>query len=239
MKHLLKLSLVAALGIVSAVNANAKIINAYAPSLWGHYDKNGYAHVLDAPTKHNAYKVESIKNADGTYTINIDRGTSWAQSFKLEVTTDDVHFLDVNGDDYVDILVGPAASRTMSTVILSEGWGGHLVATEDEPSLNGQLIIGGERGSNEYNLISKGSGSYCSDYYRIYNWNNKKANVTETLIVISDPQVYKDYGVKCKYTVVKGDGNSDKLKKIKETNKLNKLPKKWQHIIESFDALNP
>lgn len=238
MKRFLKLSLVAALGIISAINAYAKIINAYAPTLWAQYDKNGYVNVLDAPTKHKAYNVESIKNADGTFTINIDRGTSRAQSFKLEVTTDDVHFLDVNNDDYVDIIVGPAASRTMSTVILSEGWGGHLVATEDEPSLNGQLIFGGKLGSNDYNLVSMGSGSYCSDYYRIYNWDNKKANVTETLIVISDPQAYKDYGVKCKYTVVKGDSNSAKLKKIKETNKLNKLPKKWQNIIESFDALN-
>ena len=238
MKHFLQLSLVAALSIVSVINAYAKINNEYAPYLWGQYDKNGYANVLDAPTEHKAYKVESVENADGSFTININKGTSWAQSFRLEVTTGDVHFLDVNNDDYVDILVGPAASRTLSTVILSDGWGGHLVATEDEPSLNGQLLIGGELGK-EYNLVSKGSGSYCSDYYRIYNWDNKKANVTETLIVISDPQVYKEYGVKCKYTVVKGDANNAKPKKLKETDKLNKLPKKWQHIIESFDALNP
>jgi hypothetical protein len=237
MKPVLKLSLAAILLIASLVTASAKINNVFAPSLWGPYDKNGFANVLNAPSSHPAFDVQSVENDDGSFTLNIYRGSSLSQSFRHEATTGDIHLLDVNHDDYVDILVGPASPRTWSTVFLSAPLGGKFIQTEEEPSLNGHMLI---KGNGKHQLVTKGSSSYCSDYYNIYSWEDNKPTVDEMLIVISDPSAYKEYGVTTKYTLVKGGDYSSPQSVgavLKRTNKLKKLPKQWQEIIESFDNL--
>ena len=97
--------------------------------------------------------------------------------------------------------------------------------------LNGTILV---NPSKKF-LVSLGSGSYCSEYYTRYAWVGNRLVTTETLIEITDPKAYKEYGVNRRYTIVKGN-NLDNIahnKKL-ETNKKSKLPVEWRSIIASF-----
>jgi hypothetical protein len=130
----------------------------------------------------------------------------------------------------MDIFVGPAAPRNYSTILLKDDKSGEFVPMEGEV-LNGTILV---NPSKKF-LVSIGSGSYCSEYYTRYVWQGNRLVVTEILVEINDPKAYKEYGVKRRYTIVKGN-NLDNIaaNKTVETNKKSKLPAEWRAIIASF-----
>ena len=153
-----------------------------------------------------------------------------SQTFNLEVTSGDLYYLDANFDGNMDILVGPAASRNYSTILLWDDTKGEFVPMEGD-YLNGNFMVN----PSKKILVGQGSGSYCSEYYTCYVWQGNRLVTTETLIEINDPNAYKEYGVTRRYTVVKGD-NLDNIaanKKV-QTNKKSKLPAEWRTILKEY-----
>lgn len=193
-------------------------------------DKRGFYNVVECPTSLSFIKATSEQQDDGSHKVSIYRGRTLAQTFNLEVTSDDLYYLDANFDGNMDIFVGPAASRNYSTILLWDDNKGEFVPMEGDV-LNGTILVS----PNKKFLVSLGSGSYCSEYYTRYIWEGNRLVTTETLIEITDPKAYKEYGVKHRYTVVKGN-NLDNIaanKKV-ETSKKSKLPAEWRSIIVSF-----
>ena len=193
-------------------------------------DKHGFYNVVDCPTSLSFIKATSESQYDGSYKVSIYRGRTLAQTFNLEVTSDDLYYLDANFDSNMDIFVGPAASRNYSTILLWDDNKGEFAPMEGDV-LNGTILVN----PSKKLLVSLGSGSYCSEYYTRYAWVGNRLVTTETLIEITDPKAYKEYGVNRRYTIVKGN-NLDNIahnKKL-ETNKKSKLPAEWRSIIASF-----
>ena len=193
-------------------------------------DKRGFYNVVDCPTSLSFIKAASEQQDGGTYKVSIYRGRELAQTFDLDVTSGDLYYLDANFDGNIDIFVGPAASRNYSTILLWDDKSGEFVPMEGEV-LNGTILVN----PGKKFLVSLGSGSYCSEYYTRYTWQGNRLVATETLVEINDPKAYKEYGVKRRYTVVKG-ANLDNIaanKKV-ETNKKSSLPSEWRVIIASF-----
>lgn len=193
-------------------------------------DKYGFYNVVDCPTSLSFIKATSESQDDDTYKVSIYRGRELAQSFNLDVTSDDLYYLDANFDGNMDIFVGPAAPRNFSTILLWDEKSGGFVPMEGDV-LNGTILVH----PGKKFLVSLGSGSYCSEYYTRYTWQGNRLVTTETLVEINDPKAYKEYGVKRRYTVVKGT-NLDNIaanKKV-ETSKKSKLPFEWRTIIASF-----
>ncbi|MBQ9586038.1 MAG: hypothetical protein IJR20_08600 [Muribaculaceae bacterium] len=193
-------------------------------------DKHGFYSVVDCPTSLSFIKASTEEQDDGSYNVNIYRGKELSQTFNLEVTSGDLYYLDANFDGSMDILVGPAASRNYSTILLWDDKKGEFIPMEGSV-LNGNMLVN----PSKKILVSQGSGSYCSEYYTIYKWKGNKLITSETLVEITDSKAYKEYGVKRHYTVVKGD-NLDKIatnKKL-ETNKKSKLPTEWRNILSAF-----
>ena len=194
-------------------------------------DKRGFYSITDCPTSLSFIKAATEKQDDGSYKVNIYRGRELSQTFDFEVTSGDLYYLDANFDGNMDILVGPAASRNYSTILLWNDKKGEFVQMEGSEYLNGNFIV---NPSKKF-LVGQGSASYCSEYYTRYTWQGNKLVATETLVEINDPKAYKEYGVKRRYTIVKGD-KIDKIaanKKL-ETNKKSKLPSEWRTILASF-----
>ncbi len=193
-------------------------------------DKRGFYNVVDCPTSLSFIKASSEEQDDGNYKVNIYRGRELAQTFSFEVTSGDFYYLDANFDGNMDILVGPAASRNYSTILLWDDNKGEFVPMEGNP-LNGNFLVN----PGKKFLVGQGSGSYCSEYYTRYTWQGNRLVATESLIEITDPKAYREYGVKRRYTVVEGD-NFDNVaanKKI-ETNKKSQLPAQWRTILASY-----
>ena len=194
-------------------------------------DKRGFYSITDCPTSLSFIKAATEKQDDGSYKVNIYRGRELSQTFDFEVTSGDLYYLDANFDGNMDILVGPAASRNYSTILLWNDKKGEFVQMEGSEYLNGNFIV---NPSKKF-LVGQGSASYCSEYYTRYTWQGNKLVATETLVEINDPKAYKEYGVKRRYTIVKGD-KVDKIaanKKL-ETSKKSKLPSEWRTILASF-----
>lgn len=201
-----------------------------SPSLQPKTDKRGFYNVVDCPTSLSFIKAISEQQKDDTYKVSIYRGRELAQTLYLDVTGGDLYYLDANFDGIMDIFVGPAAPRNYSTILLCDDNSGEFEPIEGEV-LNGTILV---NPSKKF-LVSLGSGSYCSEYYTRYTWEGNRLVTTETLVEINDPKSYKEYGVKRRYTVVKGN-NLDKISSHKtfETNKKSKLPAEWRNIIASF-----
>jgi hypothetical protein len=193
-------------------------------------DKCGFYNVVDCPTSLSFIKASSEQQDDGSYNVSIYRGRTLSQNFNLEVTSDDLYYLDANFDGNMDIFVGPAASRNYSTILLWDDNEGEFVPMEGDV-LNGTILVN----PNKKFLVSLGSGSYCSEYYTRYTWEGNRLVITETLVEITDPKAYKEYGVNRRYTIVKGNNlNNIAANKKVETNKKSKLPAEWRSIIASF-----
>lgn len=193
-------------------------------------DKNGFYCIVDCPTSLSFIKAATEQQEDGSYNVNIYRGRELSQTFNFEVTSGDLYYLDANFDGNMDILVGPAASRNYSTILLWNDKKGEFVPMEDG-YLNGNFIVN----PGKKFLVGQGSGSYCSEYYTRYTWQGNRLVATETLVEITDPKAYKEYGVNRRYTLVKGDipNNIGANKKV-ETNKKSKLPAEWRTILTEF-----
>ena len=193
-------------------------------------DKRGFYSLVDCPTSLSFIKVASEEQEDGSYKVSIYRGRELSQTFNFEVTSSDLYYLDANFDGYMDILVGPAASRNYSTILLWNDKMGEFVPMNGD-YLNGNFIVN----PSKKILVDQGSASYCSEYYTRYEWQGNRLVPTETLIEINDPNAYKEYGVKRRYTVVKGDNyNNIAANKKVETNKKSKLPAEWRTILAEF-----
>lgn len=195
-------------------------------------DKHGFYNITDCPTSLSFIKATSQQQEEGTYNVSIYRGRELAQTFSLEVTSGDLYYLDANFDGNMDILAGPAASRNCSTILLWDDGKGEFVQMEgDMYMLNGDFLVN----PGKKFLVGAGSGSYCSQYYTRYVWKGNRLVATESLIEITDPNAYKEYGVNRRYTVIKGN-NYDKIAANKKvaTNKKSQLPAEWRTILASY-----
>lgn len=194
-------------------------------------DKYGFYSVQNTPTSVAFIKAATQQNDDGTYTVNIYRGRELSQSIVCEVTSGDLHYFDANFDGNLDIMVGPAESRNYNTILLWNDKLGEFEPMQGEP-LNGYFIVDPKRKQ----LLSIGSSSYCSMYYELMQWKGNKLVTVESLIDISDPIVYYEYGVSKHYTIIKG-GDYSKIKgNIKlQTNKWSSLPLEWRNRIDAYE----
>ena len=193
-------------------------------------DKHGFYNITDCPRSLSFIKATSQQQEEGTYNVSIYRGRELAQSFSLEVTSGDLYYLDANFDGNMDILAGPAASRNCSTILLWDDGMGEFVQMDGD-YLNGNFLVNPSRKM----LVSEGAGSYCSQYYTRYVWKGNRLVATESLIEITDPNAYKEYGVNRRYTVIKGN-NYNKIAANKKvaTNKKSQLPAEWRTILASY-----
>lgn len=220
--------IIAFIAIVAWGNMAAK---SGAASLHPKTDKHGFYNILDCPTTLSFIKATTEEQNDGSYNVTIYRGRDVSQTFYIEdVTSGDLYYLDANFDGSIDILVGPATSRNYSTILLWDDEIGEFVPMEGD-YLNGNFLVN----PSKKLLVGQGSASYCSEYYTRYIWNGNRLVPTEILIEINDPKAYKEYGVKRRYTIVKGD-NLDNIAGNKkfETNKKSKLPAEWRTILDSY-----
>jgi len=197
-------------------------------------DKNGFYKVLDCSTTPSYFKATSEQNEDGSYNVKIYHGRQLAQTIKCDVTGKELYFLDANFDGNLDIVVGPATARNYSTILLWSDKKNEFVPTGVE--LNGYFLVN-HKAKMWVGLSSNGASS---TYYTKYIWKGNKLEVSETLMEFSDPKEYADYGVTTKYTLIKGDDyySPASVGCVKQrTNKRVKLPKDWQHILNSFDKM--
>ena len=190
----------------------------------------------DKKVKLTALSFEGLSQSDERFLLkkfHLAQGDSLDTELAEHITTSmrvDLYYLDANFDGNMDILVGPAASRNYSTILLWDDNKGEFVPMEGNP-LNGNFLVN----PGKKFLVGQGSGSYCSEYYTRYTWQGNRLVATESLIEITDPKAYREYGVKRRYTVVEGD-NFDNVaanKKI-ETNKKSQLPAQWRTILASY-----
>ena len=222
MKHFI---ILAAIAIAMSGDFTASGQTAPCPAT----DKYGFYSVSDCPTSLSFIKASTEEQEDGSYNVNIYRGRELAQTINCEATSGTLHYFDANFDGNIDIMVGPAASRNYSTILLWDDEKHEFVA--DEGTINGNLLVNPKKKF----IAGQGSGSYCSEYYTRYIWHGNKLMPVETLVEINDPKAYAEYGVKCRYTIVVSD-NCDNIKanKTYETNKKSKLPKEWLIILAAY-----
>lgn len=221
----------AILAISIAMLSNAAAQNAFhAPT-----DKNGYYSVLSCPTSPSYFSATTELNEDdGSYNVNIYHGRQLAQSINCDVTGGELHFLDANFDGNLDIVVGPATARNYSTILLWSDAKQEFVETGLE--LNGYFLVN----PKSKTWVEMSSNGASSTFYTIYGWKGSELEVTESLMVFSNPSEYADYGVTTKYTLIKGNDyySTQSVGAVKKrTNQLSKLPKQWQQIIDSFDNM--
>ena len=172
-------------------------------------DKYGFYSVQSTPTSVAFIKASTEENEDGSRTVNIYRGRELAQSIVCDVTSGDLHFFDANFDGNLDIMVGPAESRNYSYFMVDP---------------------------KRKQLISVGSSSYCSMYYEVLQWKGKKLVAVESLIEISDPTAYGEYGVSRRYTIIKGN-NFEKIKANLKSQvaKRSALPQLWKNRLNAYE----
>lgn len=195
-------------------------------------DKYGFYSVQSTPTSVAFIKAATEENENGSRTVNIYRGRELAQSIVCDVTSGDLHFFDANFDGNLDIMVGPAESRNYSTILLWDDARGEFVAMEQSEPLNGYFMVDPKRKQ----LISVGSSSYCSMYYEVLQWKGKKLVAVESLIEISDPTAYGEYGVSRRYTIIKGN-NFEKIKANLKSQvaKRSALPQLWKNRLNAYE----
>ena len=196
-------------------------------------NKYGFYNVLNCPTSSSSIKATTEEKDDEGYNVNIYRGQTLAQTILCEdVTSGDVHDFDANFDGNLDIIVGPAASRNCSIILLWNEKDGKFEKMSETEGLNGNLLVNPKKKI----IVSQASGSYCSEYYTKYIWQGNRLIPTETLIEILDPKAYSEYGVKHRYTIIVGaDEDNISSSKTLETDKKAKLPLEWRQIINSYD----
>lgn len=223
-----KVLLIASLAIIAISNMAAQNKSA---SLQPKTDRHGFYSIQDCPTSLSFIKATSEEQNDGSYCVTIYRGREVSQTIYIDdVTSGDLYYLDANFDGSIDILVGPATSRNYSTILLWDNNIGEFAPMEGG-CLNGNFLVN----PNKKFLVGQGSASYCSEYYTRYTWKGNQLVPTEILVEINDSKAYKEYGVKRRYTLVKGD-NLDNIaanKKL-ETNKKSKLPSEWRTILDAY-----
>ena len=200
-------------------------------------DANGYYNVISAPKINIKYRAQSTQNEDGSYTTKIYKGKKLLQTLKHETTSGEVRFIDMNFDGEVDLFVGPPAARNYSTIYLYNKKKGNFAPSQRE-LLNGYILVNDKK----KNFVSMSSDGAISTYYQLYTWKGNKLVPSEGLMVFTDPNEYTNYGVQTKYTLLNGPIDNyyspEGVGCVRmRTNKLSKLPKQWQQIINSFDNM--
>ena len=214
-------------------NAGVKGLNNLVIAFNHKTDANGYYSLLDCPREHSNLQVK-VTPSDGDYDVNIYMLGKLLNSFKCSATGTDVRFVDANFDGYYDIFVGPASSRNYSQLYLWDPQKMNYYHAQSTDDLNGVFLLN----PSKKQWVSRGSSSYCSMYYTIFSWKNGKEIDHETLVEITDPLAYPEYGVKKRYTIFSGDGSDTKTARKKlDTNQKSKLPKEWRKIFDSYDRL--
>lgn len=144
----------------------------------------------------------------------------------LVATGDDapIFFLDANFDGLTDIFIGPGESRTYSSLLIWEPASkqfrriGHL----GEPSLQNFMLC-----PETKSVYEGGSNSWCSGSFTKSVWEGGTLKAVEDVIVVSDPEQYRENGVSDKYTLKSSDG-----KTIKAAAESSQLPDKWMYVLE-------
>ena len=133
--------------------------------------------------------------------------------------------MDANFDGYVDILIGHAEARTNWTLLVWDSRQRRFLRSE---GCDGRLLL---QPSTKM-MLGLSSGSWCSTYFYRYKLTGNKITEIDYLVEISDPNEYKQHGVKNRYTVHKGRHIAI------STSSKSKLPQEWQQILKGYDVLN-
>ena len=212
---------------VDAQNYNS-ILKANKPKT----DANGYYSLLDCPKSLQNVKVITEQNDNGSYAVEVFIKGKQVDTFTCESTSDDVRFVDGNFDGYYDLFIGPATTRNYSHLYLWDNKKQCFFQAVSSDNLNGHFLLN----PTKKQWISAGSSSYCSMYYTIFRWDDDKEVDIESLIDISDPTAHKEYGVKRRYTVIRGgDFENIASNRKQHTNRKSALPKQWRTILNEFD----
>lgn len=241
MKRIFILSILVLLGVCGFVGmarvtkqATRKNLNSLVKAPKPKVDANGYYSLLDCPRSIPKVKVNVAKNEFDYYTVKVFMADNLVDTFRCHSTSDDVRFVDANFDGYYDIFVGPATSRNYSHLYLWDTKKQFFYHVQTTDYFNGYILLNPAKKQ----LVSRGSSSYCSMYYTIFSLDDDKEVDHETLVEITDPQAYHEYGVKKRYSIFYGDGSDTKnARKKSDTNKKSNLPIKWRKIINSFNTL--
>ena len=191
-------------------------------------NKFGYITKYDLPTKMAHLKVVATQDEDYNVTAKIYYDGKLIQTFKgLDVNAfnySGVYYLDANFDGYVDILIGPLEARNYSALLVWNKQKGKFVKVDNE--MNGRLVL--QPSSKMFVLL--GEGSACSLYYYRYKLTGSRMVEIDYLEEITDPKMYKEWGVKNRYTI-------HKSKRVTCSTSLeSKLPQEWQYILKSYKA---
>ena len=166
-------------------------------------DQYGLFTVNDCPTTHD---VLDVQLHEGEYCIDTVR--IYADGFLMQsvpireddaITRKIVHFLDVNFDGYVDILIGPGCNREYSTIIMWDREENKFVrATNDGFTVfNGEFYYEPERMA----VYRMTSSSAFETTYTLMVWQGTDLQSEETFLQVADPSYYESYRVNHRYTV--------------------------------------
>lgn len=150
--------------------------------------------VLDVQFHEGEYCIDTVRiYADGFLMQSVPIREDDAITHKI------VHFLDVNFDGYVDILVGPGRNREYSTIIMWDSEENKFVrATND-----GFTVFNGEFYYDPKRMVvyRMTSSSAFETTYTLMVWQGSDLQSEETFLQVADPSYYDSYRVNHRYTV--------------------------------------
>ena len=138
--------------------------------------------------------------------------------------TDRTAFLDVNFDGFVDILIGPATSRSYSCLIVWDDAVKQFVLTQKY--IANFLLDPVTRSVFEY-----GSFSWCGMVYERAMIDGTKWVVLELLTEISEPSAYADNEVQNRFTL----NHPQDKRLLVSTEDYKKLPEVWQKFLYFYE----
>ena len=139
-----------------------------------------------------------------------------------------VHFMDANFDGYTDIFVGPAQSRTYSTLLIFDNATRQFVriGSLGTPSLQNFMLHPASK-----TVFEGGSNSWCNNSYTKSQWKDGRLDAVEDLTAVSDPAEYGANGVAHAYTLRSADG-----KDLTAADSVDKLPEEWRNYLRAQEV---
>lgn len=199
-------------------------------------DANGFVTLEQCPTEHLDFRIE----LEGEH--HIEKAKVYKNNILLQVlegeeeddvlATDivdirapqNVHFVDINYDGYVDLFIGSSEERTKNSVFI---WGPtsstfrHVA--KDEMFQN--IVLD----PSTKTLYQGGSSSWCLWGMTKYKWTQNSLEELETLYVVRDESQYENNGVTHEFTIM-----DSKEEILSETDDVSELPEKWRILYEKF-----